>query len=137
MGIRPNSLGPETNVAVNGSSFRDGVPFIMNVQTATGTTTYSWKNDKGRSLAVVWLTGYMTGAGGGGDTVVVNRVRGATTAAITDTIDVSGKADKAGFECGSIDDATNTIADGDTLQVVTASNALCRLWIDCVWLGDI
>jgi hypothetical protein len=79
---------------------------------------------------VVGLKGYMTGAGAATDSVVLKR----GTDAITDTIDVSALSDKDLFECASIDDAYNEIGASHSLNLVTASGALCRVSVECEWV---
>jgi hypothetical protein len=74
----------------------------------------------------------MTGAGGAGDTVKLQRVSGGSAVDITDAVDVSGKADKTFFNFGTFDDAQLDFGNGDNLRIVTASDALCRITL--TWL---
>lgn len=135
-GISPRALGPETDDRVEGESFRHGIPHAFNVQTAAGTSAYNWVNDNNKTFLVTRVYGYMTGAGAAADTVVVQRIKAGTTTSISDTVDVSALSDTDHFEVAQIDDANNEIAPQDTLQVTTASDALCRLFIEGYWKGE-
>jgi hypothetical protein len=73
--------------------------------------------------------GIMTGAGGAGDTAVVQRVRGGTTTAVTDVADLSVFSDTDQFDFSQINGAANSLVKGDLLQVTTASGALADIYV--------
>jgi hypothetical protein len=75
----------------------------------------------------VWAV--MTGAGDSSDTYVVSQVRGATTTAITDTVDVSSAGDRDIVRAGEINDASSDLQPGDFLRCTTADNALVRVYV--------
>jgi hypothetical protein len=71
----------------------------------------------------------MTGAGAGGDTVQLTNQAGAS---ISSAVDVSGAGDNDIVSGGEVYDAASDITkySGDIL-VVTASDALCRVYVMC------
>jgi hypothetical protein len=78
---------------------------------------------------VIMAWGIMTGAGGAGDTAVVQRVRGGTTTAVTDVADLSVFSDTDQFDFSQINGAANSLVKGDLLQVTTASGALADIYV--------
>lgn len=105
--------------------------FYVHVRTAAGMTS----NLKDTPVyqfpfKVVNAWGYMIGAGAAADTVKVQAVNSAGVARdITDAVDVSALADRARFDFGQIDDAGNSLVDGEKLRILTASDALCEVLI--------
>ena len=79
-------------------------------------------------VRVILAWGIMTGAGAAADTVVLNKVSGGTTSAITNTADVSALSDTDQFDLSQINDANYRAAKGDNLSVTTASGALCEIY---------
>lgn len=102
-----------------------GVPFIAHFKSVAGTNDKTITIPKNLPCKVVNVWGYMTGAGGAGDTVQL--LNG--TNAITPAKDVSGLSDKDYFTFASIDDAYNIIASEGTLKLTTASDALCEVFV--------
>lgn len=126
-GISPGQLAAENNVGmVNGYM---SVPFLLSVQTVTGTTDYDLFNPVERPFRIIQAWGVMTGAGAASDTVVVQN--GST--AITDTADLSVFSDKDAFSFSQLDDAQWELDKGDVLQLTTASDALCKVYLLCEW----
>lgn len=131
MGVQPRSLHPLDNDRE--ATGYVGVPFVWAVQTVESTSTYDWTNPSRRTARVVGIEGYMTGAGGGADTITIHRVVAGTATAISDTLDVSGYADEQRLAHTTISNATNEIRPGDSLRVTTASDALAYVVIYMVW----
>lgn len=103
------------------------VPFVFSQTTAAGTSTYSLQVGHRHRLGdmrVIKAWGIMTGAGAAADTVKLTD----GTNDITNTVDVSALADKAYFDF-NIDDAYYKLQKDDTLKVVTASDALCEVYV--------
>lgn len=114
LGLLDNSYGSPTSV--------------FHVQTVASTTAYTAVSNLDRDVKVIRVWGFMTGAGGASDTVVVKN--GST--AITDTIDVSALADKEVFEAATIDDAQWVVKKGGSITVTSASDALTHIFIEVV-----
>jgi hypothetical protein len=113
------------------------IPFLTpGVATVAGTTEYYvWDKGPGcpfyRGCTVIALRGLMTGAGGGGMTVRLYRVRDGTAVAITDAISVAALSDGAPFTEGTIDDAYMTLLRGDNLKIVTVNDPLTLVTVEC------
>lgn len=75
---------------------------------------------------------HMTGAGGAGDTVKLQKVAsdGTTVTDISDAVDVSAKVDKQYFTFGTLDKAQYDLNNGEKLRILTASDALCRVTLE-------
>lgn len=117
------------NVAKVGES--TGSPVLLYAkQTVAGTTTYTLFNHANQNfnfrVVNAWVV--MTGAGGAGDTVKLTD----GTNDITNTMSVAAAADKDVLSFSTLDDAYHTIGKGDKLQVVTASDALCLVYVEVV-----
>jgi hypothetical protein len=134
-GIKPRALGLLDNNRVGGSDAEFGIPFEIRFQTVVGQTAYNWVNDSRRDLLVTRAYGYMTGAGAGGDSVVLQRVRAGSVTAITDTADLSVFSDTDQFDFSQINDANNRINQTDTLRLTAASDALCNVYIQGFWVA--
>lgn len=118
--------------------------FVMVVDTAasmtnnlcdfspSGTSFSNGGAASGFPFTVIGAKFSMTGAGGAGDTVKLQKVSGGSATDITDAVDVSAKANKAISDFGTFDTAQADINNGDNLRIVTASDALCRVVITCV-----
>ena len=81
---------------------------------------------------VILAWGVMTGAGAAADTVVINKIAGGVTSAITNTADVSAFSDTDQFDFSQINDANYRVPKGGRLSVTTASGALCEVYALCV-----
>lgn len=114
LGLLDNSYGSPTSV--------------FHVSTSASVSSYTAVAGLDRDVKVIRVLGFMTGAGGASDTIVVKN--GST--AITDTIDVSALADKDVFEAAQIDDAQYNVKKGGSINVTTASGALAELFIEVV-----
>jgi SpoU rRNA methylase family enzyme len=118
--------------------FNDGaafIPFSWIDDTVEATTTYVVMRSAPSHYRVLNARVTMQAAGAASDTIVIQRVRAGTTAAISDTINLSGFADKEIVDFSELDDATCDLQPGDTLQVTTAgatstTNPQCRVVID-------
>lgn len=109
--------------------------FLMGLRTAAGMTS-DLKDFPALYFPyrVIRAWGIMIGAGAAGDTVKVQKVSGGSATDITDAVDVSAKVDKAFFNFGTIDDAQFETTEGDNIRVLTASDALCEIWVECIKL---
>lgn len=100
--------------------------FLIEVITVAGTSSYKpYDADNPAKFRVIDAWAYSALAGAG-DTVKVTD----GTTDITDAMDMA--TDKALKRATTIDDAANEIAFDGTLEVVTASGAICRVFILCV-----
>lgn len=100
--------------------------FIVEVLTVAGTSSYKpFDGDNPAKFRVIDVWAYSALAGAA-DTVKVTD----GTTDITDALDMSG--DKDVKRATTIDDSVNEIAFDGTLEVVTASGAVCRVFILCV-----
>lgn len=100
--------------------------FIVEVITVAGTSSYKpYDADNPAKFRVIdaWAYSALTGAS---DTVKVTD----GTTDITDAMDMA--IDKDLKRAVSIDDAANEIAVDGTLEIVTASGAVCRIFVLCV-----
>jgi len=104
--------------------------FLIGVQTAAGMTSnlkdcpalnFPWQ------LIDAWVI--MSGAGAAADTVKIQKVRAASATDVTAALDVSAFADNQMGRFVSIDDAQHEFQEGDNVRILTASDALCRVWI--------
>ena len=130
-GIRAWSLGAVTRDRLVQSTALIGVPFTIAQPTVVGTATYNiYQSNAPRRFVVYRVYGYMTGAGAATDTVVVDN----GTNNITDTISVALLSDTDAFDAAQINDANNVIQKGGSLRIVTASGALCTVFMDCAWV---
>ena len=104
---------------------------MIRVPTDSTNSTYNvYSSNSPRRLEVIYATGTMTGAGAAADTVVINN----GSNAITDTLDVSSLADTDVFDFTKISDTYYRVNKGGSLSVVTASAALCVVYIHCMWV---
>jgi hypothetical protein len=71
--------------------------------------------------------GVMTGVGQVGDTV---QLKDGDGNAITEAVDLSALSDKDAFDFSSFDDAYWDIDKGGNIEVETASDALCKVFIE-------
>lgn len=74
-------------------------------------------------IRILRCWGVMLTAGTSGDTCVLQRVAGGTTASITDSADLSIYSDTDAFEFSQYNDLYWSIGSGDTLQAVTAGGS--------------
>jgi len=81
---------------------------------------------------VIYAWGVMTAAGGASDTAVLQRVQDGTTAAITNTADLSAFSDTDQWDWSQLNDANWQVAEGDTLQVTTASSPAIEVFALCM-----
>jgi len=97
----------------------------VSCECVAGTATYTLFSDSPLPfpIRIVDVTGIMTGAGGASDTVKVTD----GTNDITSTEDLSALADTDTWDISQIDDAYCDLERGDTLQVVTTSDATTRV----------
>ena len=107
-----------------------GISFKVEVQTEAGTTEY--QVFKGGSpyngrLRVLGMSGIMTGAGAAADTV---QLKDKDDNVITEAVDVSALSDKDKWDASQVDDAYYNLDAGDNLQIITASDALCRVYVE-------
>ena len=124
-----NGLSDERSLSSDASA---GIPFVIEVQTEASKTTYRvWDKSCPKACRILDVWGIMTGAGAALDTIKVTD----GTSDITNTVDLSAQSDTARFGVGTVDDGYADIAEGGSLQVVTASDALVRLYIMGVWLA--
>jgi hypothetical protein len=132
VGIPPRDLAKADDYGVGSDgATATSVPFVLSVLTVAGTTEWKiYNNNCPRKMRVIKAWGYMTGAGGANDTVVVDD----GTTAITDTADLSVFSDTDQFDFSQISDATNEIAKNGSLHVTTADDALCRVFVMCEWV---
>jgi hypothetical protein len=106
-----------------------GVPILFSVVTeATTSTYYVFQSNCPRGLKVVDVICYASGAGGAADTVTVQN----GSNAITNAIDLN-ISDNTRAAATTLDDAYQNVEKGGTLSVVTASGAVARVLIYCVW----
>lgn len=130
MGVRALTLNGLSDERSFSSAASGGIPFVIQVATAAGTTEYRiWDKSCPRSCRIVDAWGVMTGAGGAGDTVKITD----GTNDISDTVDLSSLGDNDLFAIGELDDAYVDLAEGGSLQVEAASDALVRLYVMVVW----
>lgn len=101
---------------------------VFHVSTVVGTSAYTAVAGLTRPVKIVRVWGIMTGAGGVGDTVVVNN--GST--AVTEVIDLSTAANKEVFGAGSIDTAQWAVSKGGSITVTSASDATTELFIEVI-----
>lgn len=131
VGIRAHSLGPVYRERAISSTATIGIPFVLVQPTVAGTATYRiYDNNAPKRFRVIYATGVMTGAGAAADTVVLND----GTNSITDTVDLSTLGDTAVFDFADINDLYHQVSKGGSLRVVTASDALCIVYIHCIWV---
>lgn len=131
IGIRATTLGPAYRHSVEDADSTIGVSFVIRCPTDTTNSTYTiFRSGAPKRFEVIYATGTMTGAGAAADTVVIQN----NGTAITDTVDLSTLGDTAVFDFADINDAQYRINKGGTLQVVTASAALCIVYIHCMWV---
>ena len=129
-GIRAWNLGRAYRDRLLQSTALVGVPFTIIQPTVAGTSTYRiYTSNAPKRFRVTRVYGYMTGAGAAADTVVVDD----GTNNITNTISVALLSDTDAFDQAQINDLYNQVSKGGSLRVVTASDALVVLYIDCVW----
>lgn len=127
-GIAPGQLAAESDVGMSTGDM--SIPFLLSVQTVTGTTGYNLFNGAvPRDLRVIQAWGIMTAAGGASDTVVVKN----GSNAITDTASVAVLSDTDAFSFSQLNDAYWDVDKGGTLTVTTASDALCKVYVMCEW----
>ncbi len=101
--------------------------FLVEVITVVGTSSYKpFDADAPAKFRVIDFWAYSALAGAG-DTVKLTD----GTTDITDALDMA--TDKDLKRATTIDDAANEIAVDGTLEVVTASGAVCRAFALCVW----
>lgn len=104
--------------------------FLCEVQCeASGTPFKIFDSDAPAKFRVLDMFGYMTGAGASSDTVKLTD----GSDDIVTAVDVSSASDKDVIRAAVIDDAKNEISAGGSLHVVTASGALCKVFILCEW----
>lgn len=109
------------------------IPFLFSCSNTASTTTVTCGPQQAEfPFRVIYAWGIMTGAGAAADTVVLNKVSGSVTSAITDTADVSVMSDTDQFDFSQLNDANYRIAKGDRLSVTTVSGALCDVYALCV-----
>ena len=114
-----------------------GAPCFLLSQSVNGAETEKlWDSNSPFNFRIVNAWGVMLRAGTSSDTVVVQRIRSGTTAAITDTADIAAQADKKIFDFSELDDDYWSISKGDTLQVVTTggvtTSEMCQVYLLCV-----
>lgn len=106
------------------------VPFKISVTTNATDSTYQLLGGgsgfNGR-LRVIGFSGIMTAAGGAGDTVQLKDKDGT---AISEAVDVSALSAGDKWDASVIDSTYYNVDNGDKLQVVTASAALCVAWAE-------
>ena len=127
-GIPSRALGPLADARVD---FGDtAVPFVIAIQTVAATATYNiFTSNCPSGLKVIDYYAIATGgAGAASDTAVVDD----GTTAIGTTLDMN-IADTTIARTLVLNDATQGIARGGSLRVVTASAAVCLVYITCVW----
>lgn len=130
VGIRAFSLGPAYRDRIFDTDTLVGIPFVFVVPTDATNSTYNiYSSNCPKRLRVIYVHGTMTGAGAAGDTVVVRN----NTTAITNTASVAALSDQDVFDMTTINDAQYQVNKGGSLNVVTASAALCELYIHCIW----
>ena len=126
-GIQPRALA-ELNDDRTSSVGTAGVPFLVTVQTATGTSSYKpFGDDAPYSMRVLDAWCVATATGAAADTVQVKD----GTNAITDAMDLN-VADTTVVRAGTIDDAEHEIVKGGTLEIETASDAVALVYVLCV-----
>ena len=131
VGMRAYSLGVAWRDRLFVTDTTVGIPFVIRVPTDSTNSTYNvYSSNSPRRLEVIYATGTMTGAGAAADTVVINN----GSNAITDTLDVSSLADTDVFDFTKISDTYYRVNKGGSLSVVTASAALCVVYIHCMWV---
>lgn len=131
--ISPHELMPHDQGGGTGS-----IAAIFESQTVAGTGTTKFFDAtegapwKGRVIRV-WAV--MTGAGAAADTV---KVRNVTDGAdLTNAVDVSAKEDQQQLQAEfKLNDANWGFDKGENLSTVQVSDALCRVFIECVRLAD-
>lgn len=119
----------ESSRLLNGS---EGIMGVWMCQTVAGTTTYNMFDVNGcphNKIEVINAWMILTAAPGAGDTVVVNKLASGVASAITDTKAINALADTDLVAFSDIVDSTNTIIKGQNLQIVTASDALARVFV--------
>lgn len=135
-GIPPRALGCASLDRTSSENVRLGVHFVYKFEFDGTNDSESTVNHNSNVLYVVQAFGIMTGAGAALDTAVVNRIRQGTTAAITDTADLSVFADTEQFDFSEIDDDYNRIYPGDSLNVTVVSNPTCLVLVVGIWMED-
>jgi len=112
------------------AKYRSSDIFLCEVQCeASGTPFKIFDSDAPAKFRVLDMFGYMTGAGATSDTVKLTD----GSSDIVTAVDVSAYSDKDIIRAAAIDDAKNEIAAGGSLHVVTASGALCKVFVLCEW----
>jgi hypothetical protein len=124
----PRALGPL--VAEHGQvSGLAGVPFVLRLVTASGTATYSFFNGScPRGLRVLDFWCYAAAAGGAADTVTLKN--GSNN--ISNALDLN-VADNTRVATTTLDDAYIDVEKNGTLSISTASDAVARAHVLCVW----
>lgn len=123
-GITPEQLGQHRG-ALGGLAFR-----LMKSTNTTDSTYQLFPNGSPYDcVRVLGMTGIMTGAGGGGDTI---QLQDGSSNAITEAVSVAALSDKDKWDASVVDDAYYTIYKGDNLKVVTTSAALSLVWVELV-----
>lgn len=122
VGINTRQLGPH-------SAYFGAPVFVLEQATVAATATYKVfdKNAPSR-FRIINVWGIMTGEGGVSDTVKITD----GTNNITNDANVSALADTDVFDFAKIDDLYYQINKGGSLYVVTASGALCNVYIMCM-----
>lgn len=129
-GIPARALGAaERTWGVISSTALVGVPFIVAQPTVAATSSYDvYSGNAPFKFRIIdwWIV--MIGAGASSDTAKLTD----GTNDITDAVDVSSAARYAIVAGGEIDDAYHEIAKNGTLNVTTASGALCIVYALCM-----
>lgn len=132
MGVRATTLHRKSAEWGVTSEATMGIPWVVEVQTTASDTSKSvWDGSCPRNCRILDAWGIMTGAGAALDTVKLTD----GTNDISDTVDLSSAGDTDRFTVGELDDAYTDISEGGSLKVVTASDALCRVYIMGMWLA--
>ncbi len=112
------------------ANYRSSDMFLVEVQCeASGTPFKVFDSDAPAKFRVLDMWGYMTGAGAASDTVKLTD----GSSDIVTAIAVNAASDKDVIRAAEIDHAKNEISAGGSLHVVTASGALCKVFILCEW----
>lgn len=111
---------------------KGAVPFVYSAAMTSNTSTTMGPEQAEFPFRVILAWGFMTAAGTSSDTVVLQKVSGGTTSAITNTADLSAFSDTDQFDLSQIDNANYRIGKGDKLQATAAGGAQCEVYALCV-----
>lgn len=126
MGVEARNLDDWTERGlISGGTM--GVPFVLSVTTVAATSSYDLMTPTPRGLKII-NTWAVAGGAGAGDTVKLTD----GTNDICTAIDVNAAAGTYA-PVVTFDTSYISLAKGSTLNVTTADDAVCTIYVLCVW----